>query len=183
MTVTIIKEIFKARPRIFILIAVLLLLNIGLSVFVTLYQKPRLAEMQGNWFVKRRAATGGAAEDMAAAYMQGEKDLQIWQSRIIPKKDFARFVGGLFETARKNSLTYKGLSFKASQIKGENLAAYTIDMNVEGKYGAVKSFIADLGRKQEIMTIDNLSLSSKVETGEAIALKIQLTVYLRTEGL
>jgi type IV pilus assembly protein PilO len=182
MNATIVKEILKSQPRMLGLIAALVLTNICLSAYVALYQKPRLAEIQVSWFNKRQSATGAAARGMVAAYRQGENDLQSWQSRVILKKDFARFVGSLFETARNNSLAFKGVTYKPSLVKGENLAAYSVDMNVVGKYAAVKSFIADLGRKPEIMTVDNLSLTSSVENGESVALKVQLTVYLRMEG-
>jgi len=182
MNISIIKEVITSRKRTLILIAVLLVLDVGLSAFVALYQKPLLANKQVNWFDKRRSASGGTAVAMAAVYAQGEKDLQTWQGRIIPKKDFARFVGSLYEIAAKNSLAFKGVAFKASQVKGEDLALYEVDMNVVGKYGAIKSFIADLGRRREIMTLDNLSLTSSVENGDAIALKVQMSVYLRMEG-
>jgi type IV pilus assembly protein PilO len=182
MNVVIVKEILKFRPRMLILIVVLLLLNIGISAYVALYQKPRLAEIQGDWFKKRKAVAGDAARGMVAVYRQGESDLTTWRSRIILKKDFARFIGSLFETAKSSSLALKGVTYKASLVQGENLTAYALEMNVVGTYAAVKSFIADLGRRREIMTIDNVSLTSGVVNGDAISLKVQLTVYLRAEG-
>lgn len=181
MNVKVIKELIKAQPGTFILVIALLLANLCLYLYASLYQTPRLEGLQSKWFEKRKSATGGAVLDSAVAYRQGENDLKAWRARIIPKRGFARFLGSLFETAANNSLAFKGVSYKASQIKDENLAAYSLDFNVTGKYGAVKSFIADLGRMREIMTIDNISLNNSKATEDAVALKVQLTLYLRME--
>ena len=61
----------------------------------------------------------------------------------------------------------------------EDLVTYTLDFNVTGKYAAVKSFLADLGRMHEILTVDNISLANSKASEDAVALKVQLTVYLR----
>ena len=177
----VVKEIIKARPKTFILIIALFLLNICLYVYAAGYQKPRLENLQSKWFEKRDSATGGTVLNNASAYQQGESDLKTWRARIILKKEFARFVGNLFENAVNNSLAFKGVTYKVSQLKDENLAAYALDFNVTGKYAAIKSFISDIGRMREIITIDNISLNNSNETGDAVALKVQLTVYLRME--
>lgn len=181
MNVKLIKEIIKAQPKAFILVLVLLLANAGLLVHAYVYQAPRLADLQDKWFAKRKSATGGALVDTAAVFRQGEDDLKEWRSRIIPKRGFARFVGQLFETAANNSLAFKGVSYKATPLTDENLVTYALDFNVTGKYAAIKSFMADMGRIREIMTIDNISLNADKVTEDDVALKVQLTVYLRME--
>lgn len=181
MNVIIVKEVIKAQPKTFILIFALLLANIGLYLYASVYQAPQLASLQGKRLEKRRFTAGGAALDTAAVYRQGEADLKAWRARIIPKKEFARFVGNLFETAANNSLAFKSVSYKATQLKDENLATYALDFDVAGKYAAVKSFIADLGRMREIMTIDNIALSTGKAAEDDVSLKVQLTVYLRME--
>lgn len=181
MNAKVIKELLKAQPKTFILIFALLFLNVCLYLYTSIYQAPRLASLQGTWFEKRKAASGGRVLDTVAAYRQGENDLKLWQARIMPKRDFARFVGGLFEAAANNSLAFKGVSYRLTAVKNEKLASYSLDFNVSGKYAAVKSFISDLGRMREIMTIDNISLNTSKAAEDVVALKVQLTVYLRTE--
>lgn len=180
MNIKLIKEILKAQPKTFIVIGALISVNIGIYLYASFYQIPRLEELQSSYFSKRRPA-GERALDTASVYRQGEEDLKAWRARIIPKKGFAAYLGSLFETAANNSLAPKGMSYKITQLKDESLIAYTMDFNVTGKYGAVKRFIADLGRMREIMTIDNISLSNSKATEDAVALKVQLTVYLRPE--
>ncbi|HEY6874437.1 MAG TPA: type 4a pilus biogenesis protein PilO [Geobacteraceae bacterium] len=181
MNAKVIKELVRAQPKTFILILVLLLSNVGLYLYVAAYQTPRLESLQRAWLEKRKSARGGPALDTAAVYRQGENDLKLWQARIMQKKDFTRFVGSLFQIAANNSLAFKGVSYKPSQVKEEKLVSYSLGFDVSGKYAAVKSFISDLGRMREIMTIDNISLNAGKEAEGVVALKVQLTVYLRTE--
>ena len=181
MNVRVVKEIIKTQPKTCIMIFALALLNVCLWAYAAAYQKPRLEELQRIWFEKRKSVAGGAALSIASAYQQGESDLEAWRSRIIPKKEFARFAGNLFEIAANNSLAFKGVTYKVIQHKDENLVSYVLDFNVTGKYAAVKSFIADIGRMREIATLDNISLNNNSVTVDAVALKVQLTVYLRME--
>ncbi len=182
MTFKLIEQILRARLKSFILIAVLVLLNGGLYVYVSFLQAPRLTALQNAWFEKRRVAEKSTAMDTTAIYRQGTADLANWRARIAPKKDFARIVGELFETAASNSLVVGSVAYKPIPITDENLLAYTIGFNVSGKYAGIKSFLADLMRSREIMTVDNISLNSSRGPEESVDLKVQLTAYFRTEG-
>ncbi len=183
MNIKFIVEIFKARRNFFIVILVLALLNAGLYIYAAAYQTPHLAAMQSEWFEKRRLAAGGVTQDAAAVYRQGTKDLAAWDARIPSKKEFARFVGELFEAAANNALTVGGVTYKPEPVKEEkNLLTFSISFNVSGKYAAVKSFIADLSRLREILTIDNVSLNNTKLTEESVSMRLQLTAYFRMEG-
>jgi type IV pilus assembly protein PilO len=183
MNIKLITEIFRARPKSLVFILVLALVNIGLYIYVSAYQAPRLAALQSEWFEKRRLAGGGVARDAAAVYRQGTKDLAAWNARIPLKKEFARFIGDLFESAANNALTVGGVTYKPVPIPDDkNLLAFSISFNVSGKYAGVKSFMADLGRLREIMTIDNISLNNTKPTEESVDMKLLLTAYFRMEG-
>jgi len=179
-TTKVIKEIVSMQSKAFIVIGVLLLLNLCLYLYSAVYQLPRIERLQSNWFEKRKAMTDGTALDISAEYRKGEEDLKAWRARILPKKKFPGFIGNLFDLAEDNSLAIKGISYKSTELKNESLAAYTIDFSVSGKYAAVKSFISDIQRLHEMITIDNVSLSSGKNTEDSVALKMQMTVYLRT---
>ena len=181
MNIKVVKEVITSQPRTFILIAVLFLLNLSFYLFSAVYQQPRFESLQTQWFEKRKLATSGAVPDAAAVYQQGVKDLKTWRDRIIPKKGFARFIGKLFETAANNSLNFNRVSYKVLQLKEPGLAAYMLDFSVAGKYAAVKSYLSDLERMPEIITIENISLNNKNSIEDAVDLKVQLTVYLRLE--
>lgn len=180
MKIDIIRQIIKARQKSFICIAVLILANLGLYLFSSAYLEPRLVDLQRTWSEKRLQAARPPM-DPAAIYRQGSADLKSWRGRISPKREFARFIGELFETAVNNSLRVGAITYKPTPIKGEKLVAYSIGFNVSGKYAAIKSFIADIERLREIAVIDNLSLNGKADE-EFVDMRLQLTAYFRVEG-
>ena len=171
----------NARRNAFIAISVLILINIGLFLYSSAYLEPRIAILQNKWSEKRLLAAGGAVIDAAAVYRQGIADLAAWRTRIYPKKEFAAFIGEIFDTATNNTLKVGAITYKPRLVKGEDLLAYSIGFNVSGKYAAIKSFIADIERLREIAVIDNISLSGK-SAEESIEMRLQLTAYFRVEG-
>jgi type IV pilus assembly protein PilO len=181
MNIALLQQIFKARQRSFICILILLILNVGLYAYSAAYQEPLLAGLQIKWAEKRRLAAGEAVMDMATVYRQGTSDLAAWRKRIAPKKEFARFIGDLFEAAGNNSLHVGAITYKPEPVKGEDLLAYSIGFNVSGKYAAIKSFIADMERLRDIAVIDNISLDGRASE-ESVALRLQLTAYFRVEA-
>ena len=174
-------DIAKSRPKSLAVVILLIILDCGLFFYSTYYQQPRLQTLRQQWAEKRRAA-GGGHRDQAAIYRQGTDDLATWRGRITPKKDFARLIGTLFDMASSSSLKVGAVSYRPVPVKQDNLLAFTISFNASGKYAAVKSFIADLMRTKEILTLDNVTLSSTKTTEEAIDMKIELTAYFKTEG-
>src|SRR3974390_2634395 len=99
MNAKLIEQVLRARLKTFIFIGVMVLANAGLYVYVSVYQAPRLTALQNAWFEKRRAAEKGTLKDAAAIYRQGTSDLATWRARVAPKRDFARVIGDIFETA------------------------------------------------------------------------------------
>jgi len=174
-------DIIRSRPKSLTVVLLLVLLNAGLYFFSSYHQQPRLQDLRQKWVEKRRAA-GGGVRDAATIFRQGTGDLATWRDRIAPKKDFARLIGSLFDMAANNSLKVGGVSYKPVPVKEDNLLAFTISFGVSGKYAAVKSFIADLMRSREIMTLDNVSLASTKLTEESVDMKVQLTAYFKAEG-
>jgi len=174
-------QFIKARRIIFIFVLILIMINIGLYIYSSTYLEPHLADLQKKWSDKRLLAAGGSVADAAAVYRQGTSDLAAWRERIYPKKDFAKYIGELFETATNNTLKVGAITYKPEPVKDEKLIAYSIGFNVSGKYAAIKSFIADIERFREIAVINNISLNGSA-TEESVDLKLQLTAYFRLEG-
>jgi Tfp pilus assembly protein PilO len=181
MNITHLQQIFKTRQKSFICIFILIIINVGLYAYSVAYQEPQLAGLQIRWAEKRRLAAGEAVLDTAAIYRQGTSDLAEWRKRLAPKKEFARLIGSLFETAGNNSLKVGAITYKPELVKGENILAYSVGFSVSGKYAAIKSFIADIERLRDIAVVDNISLNGKA-TEESVALRLQLTAYFRVEG-
>ena len=175
------KEIIRTRSKALWCLLALAVLDGGLFLYGAIYQEPNLAELQNRWFAQRRMA-GTPLLDKGTIYKKGNEDLAAWRDRIPPKKDLARVISELYEMCAANSVSIGGMTFKTEIIKSENLLAYSIGFSVSGKYASVKSFIADLGRLREMVIVDAVSLNNPKITEEQVALRVNLSVYLRLEG-
>lgn len=182
MNFAMLREIVALRRRSLSLLAFLVLADLAIFGYLS-WQKPELERVQTEWFAKRDAAAKGEDRGEAARYREAERDLKAFDGRIIEKKNFAEFLNDLFSLAKSNSLTIKGVSYKPQAVKGEPLLmTYSIGFDVTGKYGKVKSFLSDLVRLPKMVTVDSVALGNPSQTEESVNLKVQMTVYLKTEG-
>ena len=182
MNYEMLREIIALRRKSLGLLAFLVLVDLALVLFLSLWQQPALERAQNDWFAKRDAAARGVDRGVTARYRDAERDLGLFQKRLIDKKDFAAFLSDLFAIAKSNSLTLRGISYKPTPMKEPGLFSYGIGFGVTGKYAGVKSFIADLARFPKMVTVDSVSLGNSSATEEAVELQVQLTVFLKMEG-
>lgn len=182
MNFQMLRDMIAARRNSFAFIAFLALLNLSVLLFLSLWQQPELKKAQVEWFAKRDALAKGEVLGDAARYHNGVRDLELFQKRLVPKKEFAGLLSQIYETAKNNSLTLKGVSYKPAPVKGEALLSYGISFTVQGKYASVKSFLADLVRYPEMVTVDSVALNNPNSIEESVNLKVQVTAYLKTEG-
>lgn len=180
MNIAYIKEILRLRQKTLIVLMAFFLVNLGLAMFASMYQTPRLEALQDEWFKRRQA--GGSQKDKGASFEQGTADLEKWRSKISPKKDLARILGELHDLTKSNSLALGSVTYKPEVIKEEKLLSYAVAFTVSGRYASVKSFLADLGRLGEMVTVDAISLNNSKLTEEKVDLRLNLTILLRLEG-
>jgi len=176
------RDYLAARPKALALLGLLVLANLALAVCLSVWLTPELERVQSDWFAKRQEQAAGQKLKAADRYRSGNRDLAAFRQRLIPKSGFPAFLSDLFQTARNNSLQLKSVSYKPAVVKEEAVVAYGIEVTVAGRYAAVKSFLADLARYPQIVTLDSVVLSNSSRTEEAVELKVLLTAYLKQEG-
>jgi type IV pilus assembly protein PilO len=176
------RDYLNARPRALALLGLLVAANVSLAVYLSAWQTPELERVQSDWFAKRQAQAAGQRLKTADRFRNGNRDLAAFRQRLIPKTGFPAFLGDLFQAAHNNSLQLKSVTYKPTVMKDEALVAYGIEVTVVGRYAAVKSFLADLARYPQIVTLNSLTLNNASRTEESVELKVQLTAYLRQEG-
>jgi type IV pilus assembly protein PilO len=182
MNYEMLRDIARGHKRSLAFIAFLAVLNLALALYLSLWQRPELAQAQSEWFAKREAVKAGQNTGAAASYDSTMRDLSAFRQRLIPKKEFPGFLSKLYDLARSNSLAITGISYKPTLTKEKEIIAYGISFTLSGKYAAVKSFLADFERLKEMTTIDSVSLTNSSPTEEQVSLKVQTTAYLLTEG-
>ena len=182
MSYQMLRDIIAAKPKSLAFIAFLALLALTATLYLSLWQQPELEKAQMQWLAKREAIAKGEAVGDATKYHNGVRDLELFEKRLPPKKDFAAVLGRIYDTAKSNSLSIKGGGLRPAKLKGEEgkgIFSYGVTLTLTGRYAGVKSFLADLARYPEMVTVDSVTLASTSQTEEAVSLGVQLTVYLK----
>lgn len=175
----ILLEIIRQKRTVLILVLVLIMLNIVCMYLITSFQEPALAAARSKWSELRSQAARSGHIDAAALYRQGAADLEKLGARIPAKREFARVLSDLLETASDNGVATDAISYKASALKDEALLAYQLSLAVSGDYAAVKSYLSDLRQNPELVVIEGLSLTNKDQYVEHVVMNLNLTLYLR----
>jgi type IV pilus assembly protein PilO len=176
------REIIGARPKMFAFLLFLGVLNLLLVLYLALWQRPELTRAQSEWFAKRQELASKPGAGIAATYQRDQRDLAEFRRRYIPKRDFAAFLSKMYETARNNSLKLSSVSYKPVPIPEQGVLSYGISFTASGRYAGLKSFISDVSRYPEMVTLDSVGLSSGSQTQESVVLRLNMTAYLKPEG-
>lgn len=172
-------EIFRQKWRLMSVILGLLLLNVALGLVVSAYQLPSLADLQDKWTNLRSQAARSGQVNAAILHKQGTADLEKLKARIPEKREFARVLSELYESAASSAVEVGAVSYKAVKIKEEPLLSYQLSFSVSGSYAAVKSYLSDLQNNQELLVVDTVSYSNSDQFVENVVMNLHLTVYLR----
>lgn len=171
-------ELFLQKKRTLIAVLVLFLLNSALYAVVAGYLEPKVAASQTSWTdLRQRVAVAGKA-DVATVYRRGVDDLKKLMVQIPVKRQFPRVLGDILDAAASSAVTTGTISYKPQAVKDHDLLAYGISMSVAGSYAAVKSFLADLQKINEMVVIDGISFSNSDLYEENVVMDLRLTVYL-----
>lgn len=173
-------EIIKIRKKSFLAILALVLTTVMMHFFIARFQEPKLESLQKEWLEKRQIPSSGTG-DKAFSYYQGKKDLEVFNSKIPPKKDFARVVGGIMEIASNNGLSISSIGYKPTLIKERNLLVYTLSFGVSGSYAAIKSFTSDIEQSPYILSIDSVSLAREDLLQDSVKYSIQVSAFFKAE--
>ncbi|MBP1752270.1 MAG: hypothetical protein H6Q57_1106 [Geobacteraceae bacterium] len=175
-----ILEIIRARKKSFLAIIGLLAANVLLYAFIANFQQSRLGKLRDEWLDKRRQSPAGKI-DKARVYNQGKKDLDTFNSRVPPKRQFTRVVGELYEMASSNGLSIGSVGYKPELIKDRDILVYTLTFSVTGGYAAIKSFISDIERSREMLAIDHISLSRADISPDSVKFSIIVSAFFKAE--
>lgn len=173
------RELFRQKRRLLIAVAVLLLLDLGLFVANTVYLAPAIVTSQTSWNdLRQRVAVAGKA-DVVLVYRRGIDDLNKIATKIPAKRQFSRVLGDILDSAVTSGVITGAVSYKPQVVKGQDLLLYTVSMSVSGSYAAVKSYLADLQKSNELVVVDSISLANSDLYEENVVMEIRLNIYLQ----
>lgn len=171
-------EIVRQKQRLISFIIILLLLDATLWAVIA-YQLPSLADLQAKWSSMRSQVARAGKFDTAALHQQGSADLEKLMLRIPLKREFARVLGDLLESAASSAVEVGTINYKPVQIKGEPLLSYQLSYSASGGYAAVKSYLSDLQKNPELIVIDSVTFSNSSLFVENVTMALRITIYLR----
>ena len=172
-------EILRQKWRLLSVILMLLVVNVVLGVFVSVYQLPSLEDLQTKWNGLRLQAARAGQTDPVVLHRQGAADLEKLKTKIPEKRQFARVLSDLFEAAASSSVEVGTISYKPVTLKEEALLSYQLSLSVSGRYAAVKSYLADLQKNPELLVVDTIAFSNSDILVEKVVMDLRITVYLR----
>ena len=174
------QELVRQKRNMLILLAVLLVINILLYAVTNAYLAPAIISSQASWnALRQRVAIAGRA-DVASVYQRGVDDLKKLSSRVPEKRQFARVLGELLDSAASSGVVTGAVSYKPQTVKGQDLLAYGITMSVSGSYAAVKSFLGDLQRNNELIVVDGISMANSDLFEENVVMEVHVSIYLQS---
>jgi Tfp pilus assembly protein PilO len=183
MNLIIIKQIAMVRRKSLLFLAGGAFLGMGMNLFISTYQQPRLAKAKSEWLQQNAAEKRGVAEaSRDEVYKIGQGDLAKFKARIYPKTHFARFIGELYEITGKHGLEVSSIAYKPETTKESKLLQYTFDIAVIGNYNQLKMFLNDLDLSGNLLHIDSIAFNSQGNKSDLVKLQVKSTAYFRREA-
>ena len=167
-------------------IAVLLLLNIGVYLAVIRPSSQRVSSVaERTQIAEGELAAARLTQTRASAALTGKSDaskkLESFYHDVLPA-DFpaARnlFFPWLDQTARQTGLESSSSTVDVVSERDRRLTQFSIQMELTGRYAAVRNFIHRLERAKEFIVIDSVALSEDV-TENMLSLKLELSTFYR----
>jgi type IV pilus assembly protein PilO len=175
-----IQELFHQKRRLLIVLAVLLVLNVGLYLAINAYLAPAVISSQAAWNDLRQRVAVAGRSDVASVYRRGTDDLKKISAKVPAKRQFARVLGDLLDSAASSGVVTGAVSYKPQAVKGQDdLLVYTVSMSVSGSYAAVKSFLGDVQKNSELIVVDGITLSNSDLFEENVVMEIRVSIYLQ----
>ena len=176
--------------RVVVVLAALLLLNLGFYLFLNL---PRLRAL-GNLTTGRDAArralavtekTCGMLRDAVATYDQESRRLeefynvrlgtQVERMTVIQKE--------IREIAAEFKVDPDSIDYNPSDIEGTNVTRFQITIPLVGGYPNLRQFVNRIETSQRLFVVDSIELAGSREGGQMLSLTIRMsTFFLTPEG-
>lgn len=175
----ILLEIIRQKKIILLLVLSLILVNAALMVVIASYQEPALVLSRSKWSELRTQVARAGRADAASLHRRGKTDMENLNTRIPLKREFARVLSDIIETASDSGVAIGAMTYKPLPIKEDALLSYQLSLSVIGNYAAVKSCLADLLENPELLIVDTVSMTNGDLYLENVVMTLILTVYLR----
>lgn len=182
------RRILSEKRSMIVALAIVLLANIGVYVFVVYplgVRSAGAAARADNATVSLRAAERdyAAARALVAGTTSADQELQTFYGKVLPG-DFSSArrltYTTLPELARKAGIqiTQRNTDVDETSMKQTSLSRLVIKILLQGDYENFRRFLYDLESAPEFVIIDDVTMA-QVETTRALTFNVNLSTYFR----
>lgn len=170
------------KHRLLMLAMALLLLNVAFFLVAT---------VPGRRTARAHAATVQDLESRLRSLRDEERQQQILESlmkrmdqfrtRIPPHGAIIQMVRRITDEARKLDLAVPSVNYRPAELTEGPLVKLTVQMEVQGKYTAVRRFLYEVEGLQESLVVQKLVLTSR-QGMDRLSLRLEMGAYFLDEA-
>lgn len=181
------RRVLTEHRRFLILLAVVLVVNVGLYALVVYPLGARVADADQRAAAAERARQGAqrefaAAEAVATGKIRAETELKSFYNEVLPANvsaaNRATYLS-LYQMARKTNLRITRREAAVEHPRDSTLDSLRISLALEGRYEDIRRFIYELETTPTFLVIDDLEIDSGRQAGKPLVLSLSLSTYFR----
>ncbi|MFQ5848657.1 MAG: type 4a pilus biogenesis protein PilO [Candidatus Methylomirabilales bacterium] len=108
------------------------------------------------------------------------KGMEQFRSRIPPQGAIVAMIRRVTDQARRLHLYVPSVKYHPGEVPEEALVTLTVQMEVEGRYAAIRRFLYEIEGLQDPLMIEKLALTSQ-RGGDRLTLRLQMAAYFLAE--
>jgi type IV pilus assembly protein PilO len=122
-----------------------------------------------------------AAGMVAGRFRDNERELAAFAGRLLPRAEFERFLGELFDFSSRAGLVLDRIQYDPDLHPEPRILEYRLRFSLEGSYDQIRKFISLLENSPRLIAIRTLQFSGEgIEAGR-IRVSMEIDTYFRTE--
>jgi type IV pilus assembly protein PilO len=130
----------------------------------------------------QQAKQSGDLENLARQFAANERDLETFSGLLLPREDFDRFLGELFEFSSRSGLFLDRIRYEPNSHASHQVLEYQLRFTVNGNYEQIRQFVHLLENSPRLIAIRTLSLTGEPSSEGRISVGMEIDTYFRMES-
>ena len=123
-----------------------------------------------------------ATDTVSGQFAVNNRELDDFYGHLLPREDFDRFLGELFDFSTQAGLLLDRISFQPNSHNSQRILEYRVRFNVSGSYDQIRKFVHLLENSPRLIAIRTLSLSGKAKTASRISVGMEIDTFFQLEA-
>lgn len=185
-----VRRVVQEHRRTVYLLATVFVVNLLLYAFVVYPLAQRVANVEQSTVAAERALAAARAEHTrASGTLSGKdrasKELATFYSTVLAQ-DLAGArrltYGRMARLAQQSHLNYQRGKYEPVAERGSRLTKFKANMELEGSWADIRTFIHAIENAPEFVVIDNVELSEASNGSGSLRVSLELSTYFRSSA-